>query len=118
MPKVAVRVTPGASGNGKLSLRCDVAERRVAVERGEGASRKIQFTSTFDAVVDASAADDVRALYDGALAPAVAAVAGEGREHARVCSDGAAKRRPPRRRRAARAARPPHRRRGRAPRCA
>ena len=50
MPKVAVLIgKTGASTNGKLSLKCDVAERRVAVERGEGASRKIQFSSTFDA---------------------------------------------------------------------
>ena len=67
----AVTTTSASS----LALRCNPGERKVWVERGEGAARKIVFSSTFDSVLDASAhggADDESRIYDAALAPAVA----------------------------------------------
>ena len=43
------------AGTSRTSLRCSPSERRVWVERGEGKERKIVFSSTFDAVLDAGA---------------------------------------------------------------
>ena len=55
---------------GGLALKCTPSERKVWVERGSGAGRKIAFSSTYDGVVDG---DAPQALYDAAIAPAVAA---------------------------------------------
>ena len=70
--KVCVQVGEGtATSAASLALRCTPAERKVWIERGDGAGRKIVFSSTFDAVVDGAsgeAAED--ALYAAALQPA------------------------------------------------
>lgn len=80
----------GAAGAAKgLTLRCSPAERRVWTERGDGASRKIVFSSTFDSVLDHSSVDPPKAneVYDSAIAPAVAAAA-EGKLGCVLCVGG------------------------------
>ena len=61
--KVTVHCPPSsaaaAPSSSALKLRCNPAERKVWVERGESASRKIIFSSTFDSVLDACIAAKV-----------------------------------------------------------
>ena len=58
----------------RLTLRCNPSERRVWVERGEGSVHNIAFSSTFDAVIDASDSsvdDSAQRLHDAAIASAI-----------------------------------------------
>ena len=92
--KVTVYCAPTASESSTvgLAVRCTPAERRVCVERGTGAGRKIAFSSTYDGVVDGSAAEAAEALYNAAITPAVTAVI-EGKESCVLCvGSGSAKR--------------------------
>ena len=73
--KVTVKCGTEEGAGGGLGVKCSAAERRVTVERGDGANRKIVFSSTFDAVVDASGeeVEGDEELFATSLAPAVAA---------------------------------------------
>ena len=84
--KVTVKGGTEEGAGGGLGVKCSAAERRVTVERGDGANRKIVFSSTFDAVVDASGeeVEGDEELFATSLAPAVAAAA-EGKTGIVVC---------------------------------
>lgn len=68
--KVVVCADEGAAGG--CALRCSAADRKISVERGEGANRKIVFSSTFDTVLVNPAADScAEQLHEAAVAAAV-----------------------------------------------